>query len=219
VQIPVTDIDGSAAATGILFETDNTAASNFTFYLTDVGFSGTPGISCTPTGNNLAVNGDFETGGFDCTAQFPNAGTQAIVTVNPSSGTYAANVNLIVPASNSILKFANLNPGGFSAGQTIYVSFNARGATVDGGVVFAEFFSEISGGGVSGSEILFGGGPLTLNGDPNIWSPFSTTVLTGPDTSGGITLQFAIVTGGAGTSSADFYVDNVCISTVMGTCP
>ena len=37
-----------ATATGLLFETNNTAASSFTFLLTDFGFSGTAGAGGTP---------------------------------------------------------------------------------------------------------------------------------------------------------------------------
>jgi len=51
VSVPLADFTGVAAATGLLFETDNTAASAFTFLLTDFGFSGTAG------GGGAVVNG------------------------------------------------------------------------------------------------------------------------------------------------------------------
>ena len=41
VSVPLADFTGVDSATGLLFETDNTAASAFQFLLTDFGFSGT----------------------------------------------------------------------------------------------------------------------------------------------------------------------------------
>jgi len=41
VSVPLADFTGVDTATGLLFETDNTAASAFQFLLTDFGFSGT----------------------------------------------------------------------------------------------------------------------------------------------------------------------------------
>jgi hypothetical protein len=43
VQIPITSLAGAATATGLLFETDNASPTQFTFLLTDIGFSGTAG--------------------------------------------------------------------------------------------------------------------------------------------------------------------------------
>jgi hypothetical protein len=41
VSIPLSSFAGVDQATGIVFESDNTAALQFTFFLTDIGFSGT----------------------------------------------------------------------------------------------------------------------------------------------------------------------------------
>lgn len=171
------------------------------------------GASCGPTGNNLATNGGFESGDFSCVQQFANGGTQSIVTTNPAAGTYAARLEVTATNADTVIKFANLAPGTFTVGQTIYVAFDYRGAVTPGGVGFAEFFSEIMGGGTSAAEIL-PGGTLTPNADPATWTNFRATALTGPDTSGGITLQLKAASG-AGT--ADFYFDNVCVSTMP--CP
>ncbi len=172
---------------------------------------------CAPTGPNLAVNGDFETGTFSCIEQFENAGTQTVSMVNPHAGTYSANLNLVVPTSDTLIKFANLAPGSFSPGQTVYISFYMRGSLAPGGVGFAEFFSELSAGGTSSTEILFGGGPIFPDGDPDTWTLFSTTAQTGPDTSGGITLLLKGASGGG--ELVDLYFDDVCISTTDGVCP
>ena len=77
----------------------------------------------------------------------------------------------------------------------------------------AEFFSEIAGGGVSASQI-FTGGPLGLTGD---WQDFSFTAVAGADVSGGVTLQFACVTGGATGSMAELFIDDVSVTTTTGT--
>jgi hypothetical protein len=50
---------------------------------------------------------------------------------------------------------------------------------------FCGIFSELSGGGVSKAEIVTGKPHIT----PAAWTNYSYTVRTGPDVSGGITLQ------------------------------
>ena len=45
------------------------------------------------------------------------------------------------------------------------------------------------------------------------WQPFSFSVVAGPDVSGGVTLQFAAVTGGADGSTSVLFIDNVSVST------
>jgi len=184
----------------------------------EVGTVFIDGVSLTVAGGGggggatgeLTTNGDFETGDFTGTVQFLNGGTQTITTVNPSSGTYSANLNVVATQSDTVLKFANLSPGAFTPGQTVTISFDMRGSLDPGGVAFAEFFSELSGGGTSAAEILFGGGPIFPNADPNVWTNFSTTALTGSDTSGGVTLQLKAATGGG--SLADIYFDNVSVT-------
>lgn len=164
---------------------------------------------------NVAVNGDFELGDFTGWQQFPVGGTtQTITSSNPSEGTFAANVdNSGAGAGNSIIKQANLLAGTINPGDDISVSFDMRGTTDIGGLVFAEFFSEISGGGSSKNEFL-GGGPLFANADPGVWTSFSFMTTAGPDVSGGITLQLGAVTGAAVGSVANVFYDNVKIDVV-----
>jgi len=173
-----------------------------------------PLLDLPPTGPNLAVNGDFERGDFSCIQQFANGGTQSISTMNPHAGTYAVNLNVTTVDADTVIKFANMAPGTFSVGQTIYISFEMRGAVNAGGVVFAEFFSELTGGGTSSAEILTGG-PLFPDANPATWTKVTTTAVTGSDTSGGITLQLKALSGGGGL--ADIYLDDVCVSTTP--CP
>ena len=173
------------------------------------------GAGCSPTGPNLAVNGDFETGDFSCVQQFLNGGTQSITTTNPQAGTFAANIVVTVPDTDTVIKFANLTPGDFTAGETIHISFDMRGSVEPGGVVFAEFFSEIAGGGTSSAEILFDNGPIFPNADAQTWTNFRTTTVAGSDTTGGVSLQLKALSGGGNLS--DIYFDNVCVS--KSPCP
>ena len=78
-----------------------------------------------------------------------------------------------------------------------------------GGVVFAEFFSELSGGGTSKAEI-FTGGPLTPDPD---WTSYSFNTTLGPDVSGGVTLQLKASCGPVPGCGVDVFFDNVSITT------
>lgn len=160
----------------------------------------------------LAVNGGFETGDFTGWTQFPGSlgpAGQQITNVNPSSGSFAARLTEPSPAAN-IIKQANLAPGLFTPGQQIFISFDYRGTASAGGVLFAELFSELSGGGTSSSVIL-GGAPLFPNANPNTWTSVSFIGLAGPDTSGGITLQLNAACGADANCVSDYFIDNVSI--------
>lgn len=159
----------------------------------------------------LTTNGGFETGDFTGWTQFPTGPNQFITGVNPSSGLWAAEIFNEVQASNSLMKQANIGIGTVTAGQTVNISFDAKGSFGVGGVAFAEFFSEIAGGGTSRAEIL-GGAPLNL--DANTWRTFNFTVTAGPDVSGGVTLQLGATTPAISGSFAHVYYDNVSVSVV-----
>lgn len=162
----------------------------------------------------VQVNGGFETSDFSGWTQFatgPNQTVELGVPGNTSSeGLYHAHINNTVLASNSLIKNANLGIGVVAPDSAYTVTFDARGSFGPGGVAFAEFFSELSGGGTSKAEIL-GGAPLALNADPTVWTSFTFNGTTGPDVSGGVTLQLGATTGGASGSFADVFYDNVTI--------
>jgi len=160
----------------------------------------------------LAVNGGFETGDFTGWTQFPSGGTtQSVTTVNPASGSYSG--NLFIPtgagAVNNVLKQANLAAGQLVAGQTVSVSFDVRGSLGIGGVLFAENFSELTGGGVSFNDLKVVNG--SINGDSDVWTTFSYDTILGPDVSGGFTLQFAAVCGADAGCFTDIFIDNISI--------
>lgn len=162
----------------------------------------------------LTTNGGFETGDFTGWTQFPTGvGQQTITTVNSASGSYAAEINNIAVTSNSLIKQANLGMGVVTPGQSVTISFDARGSLGVGGVAFAEFFSEINGGGVSKAQIL-GSGPLAVNANPNVWTHFAYTTTAGPDVSGGVTLQLGATTGAVVGSTAHMWYDNALVSVV-----
>ena len=157
---------------------------------------------------DLAVNGGFETGDFTGWAQFPSGPGQQTIITPGASGDYAACIENAVSTSGSVIKNNNLAAGLVTPGVSVTITFDARGGGAAGGVAFAEFFSEIDGGGVS-SSLLLGGAPLALDADPAVWKSFSFTVMAGPDVSGGLTVQFAAVTGADPSSTMLLCVDNL----------
>lgn len=159
----------------------------------------------------LAVNGGFETGTLAGWSLFPSAPGQITIVSPGSSSVFAVELNNVQTTSACLIKNANIGVGVVLPGDPITISFDARGRTAEGGVAFAEFFSEISGGGVSKSQIL-GGAPLALDANPGTWKHFSFTTTAGPDVSGGVTLQLTATTGAAPGSVALLYYDNASVT-------
>lgn len=159
-----------------------------------------------------AVNGDFESG-IASWEYFPTPLSTFEAVSSPTADVFSGSasgklVNTSV-TSAAVIKQANLGVGQISPGDEIEVSFWAKGEGVAGGVSFAEFFSEIDGGGTSSAEI-FGGAPLGLT---STYQEFNFTTTAGADVSGGVTLQFTATTGGDPGSMQTLFVDNVSITT------
>ncbi len=159
-------------------------------------------------GTDFAVNGGFETGDTSGWVSFPTASSTFNVTIDANSGNFGAELFNDTLASGAVVKQANLGAGVISAGDTVDISFAAKGSGAAGGVAFAEFFSEIDGGGVSDS-VLLGGTPLALTDQ---WQVFNFSLAAGPDVSGGVTLQFASVTGADPSSVMVLFIDDVSVS-------
>jgi hypothetical protein len=158
---------------------------------------------------DIAVNGGFETGDFTGWTQFPGSlGTAGQTIVTPGNGsTFAANLNEPNPAAN-IIKQANLRPGEWTPGQAIDISFDYKGSAGAGGVLFAELFMELTGGGVGP-----GSGILAVIANPSAsWQTFTASSVAGPDTSGGVTLQLNVTCGADPGCFSEFQIDNVTIS-------
>ncbi len=166
-------------------------------------------------GGNLAINGDFETGDLTGWTSFAteNNGTFEVSTAQANGGIYSglvvADVDGIGSPSFPVVKQANIGIGTITPNTSVTITFDLFGSVAGaGGVVFAEFFSELSGGGTSSSEIL-GGGPLFPNGT---WTTYTFTTTTGADVSGGVTLQLKADCGGNSGCSIDAYFDNVTVT-------
>ncbi|MCA9619823.1 MAG: hypothetical protein KC731_12440, partial [Myxococcales bacterium] len=171
---------------------------------------------------NLAINGDFEAGNTSGWQDFAvaNNGTFAATMTQQNGGLWSGNLTAAVPnvgdpASFPVIKQANLGIGTVQPNQTIDVQFDLFGSVQGaGGVFFAEFFSEVSGGGTSKADIL-SGGPLFPTA-PNDWTAgwvtYQFTVTTGPDVSAGVTLQLKADCGGNVGCQVDTYIDNVSIT-------
>ncbi len=166
-------------------------------------------MATTASAQSLAVNGGFETGDTSGWESFPSINSTFEVTGDANTGSFGARIFNGAETSGAVIKQANRGEGVVMTGQTITVSFAAKGMAGIGGVAFAEFFTEIAGGGVSSSRIL-GGGPLPLT---STYQPFSFDVLIGAvDVSGGITVQFAAVTGADVGSEMTLFLDDVVIT-------
>lgn len=167
-------------------------------------------ITVGATAQELTVNGGFETGDTSDWESFPTANSTFNITSDANSGSWAAEVFNNDPASAAIVKQANIGIGTVSPGDLIEISFAAKGEGAVGGVAFAEFFSELDGGGTSSSEIL-SGGPLALTSD---YQTFNFSTVAGPDVSGGVTLQLVATTGGAQGSVSVLFIDDVSVQRI-----
>lgn len=157
----------------------------------------------------LTTNGGFETGDTSGWVEFVGPPERTFgVTSDAASGAFAGDINNTLPGNPAVVKQANLGVGEVVPGETIEISFDAKGEFGVGSVGFAEFFSEIDGGGVSKAEIL-GGGPLSLTG---AYQTFTFTAVAGSDVSGGVTLQFNPATAAIIGTTARMFVDNVSVS-------
>ena len=177
------------------------------------------GIACNAGGGGeLTTNGGFETGDTSGWEFFPNDGTFAATSAQANGGTYSGNLIASVPAGGGppsfpVIKQANIGIGTVQPNSSCDISFDLFGSVSGaGGVFFAEFFSELSGGGTSSSVIL-GGGPLFPNGT---WTTYAYTTPTGNDVSGGVTLQLKTDCGANPGCTVDAFIDNVSVTCGSG---
>ncbi len=170
----------------------------------------TAGAATSLAGLELTTNGGFETGDTTGWSYFPTPASTFMADIDAFSGSFSGRLENLTEGSAAVIKQANIGIGDVSAGDEVTISFWAKGANGVGGVNFAEFFSEIDGGGVSATEIL-GGAPLFVTDQ---WEFYSFTTFAGPDVSGGVTLQLTATTGAVIGSTSLLYVDNVSVSVV-----
>lgn len=159
--------------------------------------------------DELISNGGFETGDSSSWMSFPSPSSTFIITGDANSGSFGAEMYNETDATAAIIKQVNLGEGMLSTGDTIDITFAAKGEGMVGGVVFAELFTEIAGGGVSSSQLL-GGAPLGLT---NTYQDFSFSPTLTADVSGGVSLQFVVVTGADPASTSLLMLDDVSVAT------
>lgn len=164
---------------------------------------------------DIAQNGGFETGDFTGWTQFPSAGTTQTIISPGATGTYAANLNVSNDgAVNNVLKQQRLldGTGQLGPGSVINFSFDYRGSSADGGVLFVKSICETATAtcGDFLEPALFGAADWT--------SVSGTAFALGADATA-YTLEFAAVCGAAATCLADFDIDNVVITADIAAIP
>jgi uncharacterized protein (TIGR03382 family) len=158
----------------------------------------------------LTTNGNFETGDTSGWSSFPSGQSSFAVSSDAFAGNFSGRLENLASGSAALIKQANLGIGIVTPSQQVTISFWAKGSGAAGGVQFAEFFSEIDGGGVS-SSVLLGNQPLFVTDQ---WQRYNFTTPTGVNVSGGVTLQLAAVTGANIGSTSLLFVDNVSVSVI-----
>jgi len=161
----------------------------------------------------LTTNGDFETGDTTGWTDFTAAPASFIASPDASSGSFGGLLNNPTPGSGAVIKQANIGVGIVNPGDVITIQFDAKGDAGVGGVHFAEFFSELSGGGTSSAEIL-GSAPLFPPPLSSAFQTYTFTATAGADVSGGVTLQFNAATGAIDGSFSTLAIDNVSVSVI-----
>ena len=182
-----------------------------TLYLDDIHFTTVGGSGGGGAAGELAVNGGFETGGFDDWQQFVNSGVQSISTDTPANGgsfSAALSANTAVGAGGTTeIKQANLGSGGGVAlGDVLTIQFDVKGTFGPAGQLNVLSFTEFGGGGGDLSN------NTTIAGGVDNWTHYEYDVtLSGPDASGGFSLAFNPVCGAVAGCFADVLIDNVSI--------
>ncbi len=213
ISLPIiTDLVGQVLQIGFQSRATNFNSSGIFYDNITLGVEGCGGGGGGPSGE-LTNNGDFETGDTTGWQFFANDGTFNATQAQSNGGAWSGNLVASVPAGGGppsfpVIKQANIGIGTVQPNSSCNISFDLFGSVSGaGGVFFAEFFSELSGGGVSSSVIL-GGGPLFPNGT---WTNYAFTTPTGNDVSGGVTLQLKTDCGANPGCTVDAFIDNVSV--------
>ncbi len=223
ISLPIIpELVGQVLQIGFQSRATNFNGSGIFYDNLTLGVDGCGGGGGPEPSGELTINGDFETGDLSGWTLFctENSGTCSASSAEANGGVYSGNLVASVPAGGGppsfpLMKQANIGIGTVAPNSPVTIRFDLFGSLAGpGGVVFAEFFSELSGGGTSKSEIL-SGAPLFPNA-PNDWTAgwvtyeFNTT--TGPDVSGGVTLQLKTDCGANPGCTVNTYWDNVSVT-------
>ena len=176
-----------------------------------------------------ALHGPGYSGGQSISSIFtlPEATFDA-TTEQAKTGDWSGNVVAPGPSTFPVIQQANMGVGVVAPNSEVTISFSLRGeSTGESGAVFAELFSEDSGGGGGGGDGGSGGGgggggdgtgkseiirvgPLVPT---DRWIPYSYTVTTSDDVSGGLTLELRAACGAVASCAVNAYFDDVTITT------
>ncbi|MEO0515208.1 MAG: PEP-CTERM sorting domain-containing protein [Planctomycetota bacterium] len=159
----------------------------------------------------LLSNGGFESGLDDWIVSNANANATVTTTSDATEGVSAAVMTNSALANGLGLKQERFAVGAVSIGDEVTVSFDAKGSTDVGGVIFLQLFHETATGGASNGAGFLGPAPLSLS---SAYTSYSYTRTIDTDVSGGLSILFAANTGGATGSFAEFFVDNVSVSII-----
>ncbi|NGX15313.1 glycoside hydrolase family 16 protein [Wenzhouxiangella sp. XN24] len=219
VVVPIANLTGAATATGLLFETDNTAASPFTFLLTDFGFSGTAG-----------GGGEHGAGTAGVFTETATESTVAVTSIT-NSADFGGNNTIADPASTAIPAFEGdvvlsidyqdsgstfggvvLNFGGVDLTAYDTLNFTVDTSGISG---FADLTIQIEppGEGAPGTNVALSAyTPVATSGN---WATYEIPLadFTATDFSAAGNLGFWNPTNGTGLAFGTLYVDDVYFST------
>jgi PKD repeat protein len=176
--------------------------------LVDEGNGG--GNGGTP-GENLATNGNFETGNDTGWVLFQNGGTAALDNTVNNGGSWSGKLATGGP-SNPAFKQERIGAGVVKAGDEIQVSFDYKGAVVQPGAVFNVLLFGEGAGGASFTHVF---SPAPVPGTN--WTTFTGTytIAAGTDVSEGISFLIEAVCGGDAGCSVSANIDNVSVSVLI----
>ena len=200
IRPDVGDQTGTKPNTGSLYIDDITKAN------TGGGGSGGGGGG---TGDNLASNGDFETGADSGWLRFQNGGTAVLDNALNNGGSWSGKLVVTDAGGNPAFKQEQIGVGTVSAGQNITVSFDYSGAVSQpGAVVNVILFGEGSSG-ASFTQVLSPGPSPTAS-----WQSFtgSYTIPAGTDVSQGISFLIETVCGAVSGCGVTMNIDNVIVT-------
>lgn len=158
------------------------------------------------TGDNIAVNGDFETGDDTGWMIFPNGGTAQLDNTISNGGSWSGLISVGDSGGNPGFKQERIGTGEVAAGDVIQVSFDVIGSiSQPGAVVNVLLFGEGS------TEVSF---THVLNPGPELsdtWQTFtgSYTIPPGTDVADGISVLIEGVCGAVAGCGVNMNIDNL----------
>ncbi|MGB5364310.1 MAG: carbohydrate binding domain-containing protein [Aureibaculum sp.] len=200
------------AVTGITLIMDNGTAGDgtgdWTILFDNIRLCSNGGSGGGGTGDNLATNGDFETGDDTGWLLFQNGGTAVLDNTTNNGGSWSGKLET-GGASNPAFKQERIGAGTVAAGDVVQIQFDHIGGIGgEGGVFNVLLFGEGAGGAVPFTHVF--SPPPTPTGS---WTTFTGTftIPGGTDVSEGISFLIEAVCGGAPGCSVTVNIDNVSV--------